>query len=156
VPLLFALGACIERGAGAAGTPGAAPTGGAPSARPVGAFGLFALGYVFGFGFYLVGIHWIALLSDVAITVPWLKYPAWVAAALYLALYSGLTTLVAGVLARRGRVPLALTFPLALLTVEELRGSGLAVGTGAFGADMDIALVNQGPVTILLDSRKLF
>jgi D-tyrosyl-tRNA(Tyr) deacylase len=40
--------------------------------------------------------------------------------------------------------------------VEELRPSGLAVATGVFRAMMDIALVNQGPVTILLDSRKLF
>ena len=34
------------------------------------------LGYGFGVAFFLIGIHWIALLSDVAITVPWLKYPA--------------------------------------------------------------------------------
>jgi D-tyrosyl-tRNA(Tyr) deacylase len=40
--------------------------------------------------------------------------------------------------------------------VEELRPSGLAVATGVFRAMMDVALVNQGPVTILLDSRKLF
>src|SRR6187200_52911 len=44
----------------------------------------FGLGYVFGFVFFLISIHWIARLSDVAITVPWLKYPAWIAAALYL------------------------------------------------------------------------
>lgn len=120
MPLLVALGACIERGAGESGPVADLPAAG----RRVGARGLFALGYVFGFGFYLVGIHWIALLSEVAITVPWLKYPAWIAAALYLALYSGLTTLVAGVLARRARVALALTFPVALVAVEELRGSG--------------------------------
>ena len=30
------------------------------------------------------------------------------------------------------------------------------VQTGQFGADMQVALVNDGPVTILLDSRKLF
>ena len=35
--------------------------------------------------------------------------------------------------------------------VEEL--SGRAVGTGAFGADMQVALVNDGPVTIWIDSR---
>jgi D-tyrosyl-tRNA(Tyr) deacylase len=40
--------------------------------------------------------------------------------------------------------------------VERLRRSGLAVATGVFRAMMDVALVNQGPVTILLDSRKLF
>ena len=45
---------------------------------------------------------------------------------------------------------------LYLLFVERLRGSGLAVATGVFRAEMDVALVNQGPVTILLDSRKRF
>ena len=40
--------------------------------------------------------------------------------------------------------------------VERLRPSGLPVATGVFRAPMDVALVNQGPVTILLDSRKLF
>ena len=40
--------------------------------------------------------------------------------------------------------------------VSRLRPSGLKVATGVFRAMMDVALVNQGPVTILLDSRKLF
>jgi D-tyrosyl-tRNA(Tyr) deacylase len=40
--------------------------------------------------------------------------------------------------------------------VSRLRASGLDVATGVFRAMMDVALVNQGPVTILLDSRKLF
>jgi D-tyrosyl-tRNA(Tyr) deacylase len=40
--------------------------------------------------------------------------------------------------------------------VSRLRPSGLAVATGVFRAMMDVALVNRGPVTILLDSRKLF
>lgn len=35
------------------------------------------------------------------------------------------------------------------------RGQGIQVATGAFGAEMKVALVNDGPVTILLDSRKL-
>jgi len=39
---------------------------------------------------------------------------------------------------------------------ERLRPSGLPVATGVFRATMDVALVNRGPVTILLDSRKLF
>lgn len=37
-----------------------------------------------------------------------------------------------------------------------LRGSGLKVEQGVFRAMMDVALVNQGPVTLLLDSRKQF
>jgi apolipoprotein N-acyltransferase len=93
---------------------------------------LFRLGWLFGFVFFVIGMHWIGLLSEVAITVPWLKYPAWILAAAYLALYSGLATLIAGVLARpagprwRGapRVPLALVFPVVFLCVEELRASG--------------------------------
>ncbi len=40
--------------------------------------------------------------------------------------------------------------------VDELRPSGLQIATGVFRAMMDVALVNQGPVTILLDSRKQF
>ena len=40
--------------------------------------------------------------------------------------------------------------------VAEVRQSGLRVETGIFRAMMDVALVNQGPVTILLDSRKAF
>lgn len=79
---------------------------------------------MFGFAFYLVGMHWIALLSDVAITVPWLKYPAWALAAAYLAVFGGLATLLAGWLARDGRLPLALVVPPAFLVVEELRASG--------------------------------
>ena len=38
----------------------------------------------------------------------------------------------------------------------QLRACGLPVATGEFRAMMQIALVNDGPVTILLDSRKRF
>jgi D-tyrosyl-tRNA(Tyr) deacylase len=37
-----------------------------------------------------------------------------------------------------------------------LREKGLPVATGIFRADMEVELVNRGPVTILLDTRKLF
>ena len=40
--------------------------------------------------------------------------------------------------------------------VRELTDSGLHVATGEFQAMMQVALVNDGPVTILLDSRKTF
>jgi D-tyrosyl-tRNA(Tyr) deacylase len=40
--------------------------------------------------------------------------------------------------------------------VRELTASGLRVETGEFQAMMQVALVNDGPVTILLDSRKIF
>lgn len=38
----------------------------------------------------------------------------------------------------------------------EWRALGLTVGTGVFGADMQVTLTNDGPVTILLDSSKTF
>ena len=40
--------------------------------------------------------------------------------------------------------------------VLELRSTGLRVATGVFQAHMEVELVNDGPVTILLDSRKEF
>ena len=84
----------------------------------------FTLGYAGGFVFFLVGTHWIALLSEVALTIGWLKYLGWVLASLYLAAYWGLATLFAGWLARRSRVPAGWTFAPALLLIEEWRGSG--------------------------------
>lgn len=40
--------------------------------------------------------------------------------------------------------------------IAEVRGLGIPVETGRFQADMQVALVNDGPVTLLIDSRKLF
>ncbi len=45
--------------------------------------------------------------------------------------------------------------PLVDLFVEALRGLGLPVATGRFGADMAVTLTNDGPVTIWLDSDDL-
>ena len=42
--------------------------------------------------------------------------------------------------------------PLVRLVAEELRGAGVEVGEGVFGASMSVELVNGGPVTIILDS----
>lgn len=36
---------------------------------------------------------------------------------------------------------------------NNLREEGFKVETGVFGADMDVSLVNDGPVTILVDSK---
>ena len=36
--------------------------------------------------------------------------------------------------------------------VERIRDAGLTVGTGVFGAMMDVVLDNWGPVTITLDT----
>ena len=41
-------------------------------------------------------------------------------------------------------------------TAEKCRSSGLHTETGRFQTDMTVSLDNTGPVTILLDSRKLF
>ncbi len=40
--------------------------------------------------------------------------------------------------------------------IEILRGKGLQVATGKFQEMMDVHLVNDGPVTLLLDSLKTF
>ena len=39
---------------------------------------------------------------------------------------------------------------------EALRGQGLVVETGQFQAHMEVSLINDGPVTMLLDSTKQF
>jgi D-tyrosyl-tRNA(Tyr) deacylase len=39
------------------------------------------------------------------------------------------------------------------LCCDRLTGAGLTVGRGVFAADMKVALLNDGPVTLLLDSR---
>jgi D-aminoacyl-tRNA deacylase len=41
-------------------------------------------------------------------------------------------------------------------TVRALRETGLTVETGEFQAMMQVTLVNDGPVTILIDSRRRF
>ena len=46
--------------------------------------------------------------------------------------------------------------PLYDSVIEGIRGSGVKVATGEFGAMMDVSLVNNGPVTLLLDSAKQF
>ena len=46
--------------------------------------------------------------------------------------------------------------PLYEEVVRQLRAGGLRVETGEFQAKMQVALVNDGPVTVLLDSRRRF
>lgn len=64
---------------------------------------------------------------------------------------------------RKGRRPsfdAAAPAPLAealyVELIRALRESGLAVETGVFQAHMEVDLLNDGPVTMLLDSRRLF
>ncbi|WP_244833046.1 D-aminoacyl-tRNA deacylase [Clostridium sp. BJN0001] len=40
--------------------------------------------------------------------------------------------------------------------ISLLKESGLKIEAGIFGADMEVNIVNDGPVTILLDSKKTF
>ncbi|GAB4086555.1 D-aminoacyl-tRNA deacylase [Myceligenerans cantabricum] len=61
--------------------------------------------------------------------------------------------------ARKGRRPTwsaaapgPVAEPLVDAVVDDLRGRGLEVATGRFGADMTVELVNDGPVTILLEA----
>ena len=46
--------------------------------------------------------------------------------------------------------------PLYQAVAAELRGLGINVQTGTFQAHMDVRLLNDGPVTLLLDSQRLF
>jgi D-tyrosyl-tRNA(Tyr) deacylase len=64
---------------------------------------------------------------------------------------------------RKGRRPSFITAarpeqaePLYERVVAELRALGLVTATGRFGATMAVELVNDGPVTILLDTKRLF
>ena len=45
--------------------------------------------------------------------------------------------------------------PLYELVIKECRNRGFHVETGVFAADMQVASVNDGPVTILLDTKEL-
>ena len=65
--------------------------------------------------------------------------------------------------ARGGRRPSFITAarpetadPMYERLVADWRVRGIRVETGVFGAHMKVALVNDGPVTILLDSRRRF
>ncbi len=48
-----------------------------------------------------------------------------------------------------------LAIPLYELVISECRARGFKVETGEFGADMQVASINDGPVTIIIDSEKL-
>jgi D-tyrosyl-tRNA(Tyr) deacylase len=48
-----------------------------------------------------------------------------------------------------------LAVPLYELVIAECRKRGFHVETGVFAADMQVASVNDGPVTILLDTKEL-
>lgn len=63
--------------------------------------------------------------------------------------------------ARKGRrpsyidaAPQPVSEPLYEYFVNRLKASGKKVATGRFGADMKVSLINDGPVTIIIDKDK--
>lgn len=65
--------------------------------------------------------------------------------------------------ARKGRRPSFIqaarpesATPLYEALIKNLREQGIHVETGEFGADMKVSSLNDGPVTLLLDSKKGF
>jgi D-tyrosyl-tRNA(Tyr) deacylase len=52
--------------------------------------------------------------------------------------------------------PPELAVPLYESVCARIAGAGVPVQRGAFGAHMVVSLVNDGPVTIQLDSKKLY
>ena len=52
--------------------------------------------------------------------------------------------------------PAEIARPLVDEVIRELRSGGISVATGEFQATMQVSLVNDGPVTLLLDSRRNF
>jgi D-aminoacyl-tRNA deacylase len=51
-----------------------------------------------------------------------------------------------------GAAPGPIAEPLVEAVADALRGHGLEVATGRFGADMQVELVNDGPVTLVLEA----
>lgn len=49
--------------------------------------------------------------------------------------------------------PPSIAIPLYKKFIEEINKTGIPLQTGIFGADMQVSLTNDGPVTIILDSR---
>jgi len=65
--------------------------------------------------------------------------------------------------ARKGRRPSFITaarpekaIPIYENFIQNLKDQGIETQTGEFGADMEVQICNDGPVTILLDSKKTF
>ncbi|HOZ47878.1 MAG TPA: D-aminoacyl-tRNA deacylase [Candidatus Hydrogenedentes bacterium] len=52
--------------------------------------------------------------------------------------------------------PPEIAVPLYEAFVARLRQDGFMVATGEFGASMEVRLVNHGPVTLLIDTKKTF
>ena len=51
----------------------------------------------------------------------------------------------------QGAAPGTVAAPLVDAVVSSLRALGARVETGVFGADMQVSLINDGPVTLILE-----
>ena len=65
--------------------------------------------------------------------------------------------------ARKGRRPSFIlaaqpdkAIPMYEKYIANMKGKGIYIQAGEFGADMKVELINDAPVTILLDSKKVF
>jgi apolipoprotein N-acyltransferase len=79
--------------------------------------------FVFGLGYFMGSLYWIAMLEREQITLPWLRLPAAIVLCLYLSLFMLLT----GYLTRRLitlRIPYEIAFALSWGVVEYLRSLG--------------------------------
>jgi apolipoprotein N-acyltransferase len=122
----------------------------------------FRLGYLTGAVYFLTLLYWIPSLPSENVTVPFLMVPALLAAVAYLALYPGLSAMIAVLLARRG-VPVAFALPPIWVFAEYTLGQGtfgfpwgslgyapaafpvfiqFAAYTGLWGVSLWIVLVN--------------
>jgi D-tyrosyl-tRNA(Tyr) deacylase len=54
----------------------------------------------------------------------------------------------------QGAAPRPVAEPLVTAFADALRELGASVQTGVFGADMQVMLVNDGPVTLILDDQE--
>jgi apolipoprotein N-acyltransferase len=79
--------------------------------------------FVFGIGYFLGSLYWIALLGREQIALPWLRLPAAIVLSLYLALFMVLTGWSAGRLVRLG-IPFEISLAAAWTAMEYLRSLG--------------------------------
>lgn len=101
--------------------------------------------FVFGFSYFMGTLYWIALLDREQILMPWLRFPAAVAASLYLSVF----ILLAGFLMRRlivARIPYQVAVPIVWGGVEYLRSLGqlgFPWGSIAYSQTPYAALIQQ-------------
>jgi len=83
----------------------------------------FRLGYLAGAIYFAILLHWIPLLPQENVTIPFIMVPALVLMVAYLSLFPALVCAASAFLARRG-IPIWLTFPIFWVFSEVLRSIG--------------------------------